>query len=251
MRYSNQLHTSRRHNILKNKKKSSIISAAWIILALCILGVVVNFAKIDLPVFLEGFVVSLFRVSAAYLIALVIACVLALVITSNQRIENLTLPFFDVMQSFPSFALFPVLVASIHSPEVIIISVLALEVIWPVLFTIIGGVKNRREDLEEAATIYGATGFKRLIHFSLPELAPAIVTGSIVGWGEAWEFIIGAELLVNAHIGVGSYLGQLGNGQQNLLLALGILSLMILLFLINKLLWLPLLNKTTKYQTES
>lgn len=251
MRYSNQLHTARKKSVLKNKKKSSLISTAWILLFLIALATVVNFSKLNPLTFFEGFGASLARISIAYIIALVISCIIALLITSNEKIENLTLPVFDVLQSFPSFALFPLMVASIHSSEVIIISVLVIAIVWPILFTIIGGIKNRREDLEEAATIFGANGFKRLIHFTFPELSPAIVTGSIVGWGEAWEFIIGAELLVNAKIGIGSYLGQLGNNKENLLLVFGILVLMILLFVINKLIWLPLLNKSTRYQSES
>lgn len=251
MRYSTQLHTARRKSVLKNKKKSSQIAIIWIMSFFLILATIVNFSELNPISLFEGFGVSLVRISIAYTIALIISCVLALVVTSNEKIENLMLPILDVFQSFPSFALFPVMVASIHSSEVIIISVLIVAIVWPILFTIIGGIKNRREDLEEAATIFGAAGFKRLIHFTLPELAPSIVTGSIVGWGEAWEFIIGAELLVNAKIGIGSYLGQLGNNQQNILLIFGILVLMILLFGINKLVWLPLLEKTTKYQSES
>jgi len=251
MRYSNQLRFSKRKNVLKNKKKSSLISVAWILLFLIALTTVVNFSKLNALTFFEGFGVSLARISIAYIIALILSCIIALLITSNEKVENLTLPVFDVLQSFPSFALFPLMVASINSSEVIIISVLIIAIIWPILFTIIGGIKNRREDLEEAATIFGAKGFKRLIYFTYPELSPSIVTGSIVGWGEAWEFIIGAELLVNAKVGIGSYLGQLGNNKENLLLVFGILVLMILLFIINKLIWLPLLDKTTKYQSES
>ncbi len=251
MRYSNQLHTATRKNVLKNKKKSSIISFVWILIFLFVLATVVNFSNLDPLIFFEGFGISLVRITLAYAIALTLSCAIALLITSNEKVENLTLPVFDVLQSFPSFALFPLMVASIHSSEVIIISVLTVAIIWPILFTIIGGIKNRREDLEEAATIFGAVGFKRLIHFTFPELSPSIVTGSIVGWGEAWEFIIGAELLVNANVGIGTYLGQLGNNKENLLLIFGILVLMILLFVINKLIWLPLLNKTTKYQSES
>lgn len=251
MRYSNQLHTATRKNVLKNKKKSSIISFVWILIFLFVLATVVNFSSLNPLTFFEGFGVSLARITIAYAIALILSCTIALLITSNEKVENLTLPVFDVLQSFPSFALFPLMVASIHSSEVIIISVLTIAIIWPILFTIIGGIKNRREDLEEAATIFGAKGFKRLIHFTFPELSPSIVTGSIVGWGEAWEFIIGAELLVNVNVGIGTYLGQLGNNKENLLLIFGILVLMILLFVINKLIWLPLLNKTTKYQSES
>jgi NitT/TauT family transport system permease protein len=227
------------------------VSVVWIVVFLLLLATAVNFSKLNPITFFEGFGASLLRISIAYVIALIFSCIIALLITSNEKIETLTLPVFDVLQSFPSFALFPIMVASIRSSEIIIITVLVITIIWPVLFTIIGGIKNRREDLEEAATIFGATGLKRLIHFTLPELAPSIVTGSIVGWGEAWEFIIGAELLVSAKVGIGSYLGQLGDSKENLLLAFGILVLMICLFVINKLIWLPLLDKTTKYQSES
>lgn len=251
MRYSNQLHTSRRKNILKNRRKSNFISVIWFLLFFIILFTVVNFSKLNPASLFEGFCASLIRIIIAYVIALILSCIIALLITSNEKLENITLPFFDVFQSFPSFALFPLMVASIHSSELIIISVLVITIIWPILFTIIGGIKNRREDLEEAATIFGAKGFKRLINFTLPELAPSIVTGSIVGWGEGWEFIIGAELLVSTKVGIGYYLGQLGDNKENLLLAFGILVLMALLFVINKLIWLPLLNRTTKYQSES
>jgi NitT/TauT family transport system permease protein len=119
------------------------------------------------------------------------------------------------------------------------------------LFAIITGIKGRRTDLEEAATIFGAKGWRRLTKFTLPMLFPSIVSGSIVGWGEGWEFIIGAELLVNIQTGVGRYLGDLGKvGQENTLFY-GIILLLIFLFIINKIIWLPLLHQSTNYQTES
>jgi ABC-type nitrate/sulfonate/bicarbonate transport system permease component len=211
----------------------------------------VNFTKLDKTALFLGFFASLSRITIAYLIALVISLVLALLITTKEKVENIFLPIFDVLQSFPSFALFPALIVALRSSEVIIISVLVITIIWPIMFSIISGIKNRREDLEEAATIFGAKGLKRIIHFTLPELAPSIVTGSIVGWGEGWEFIVGAELLVKTNIGIGNYLGFLGTTRQNTLLAFGILILLFLLFILNKLLWLPLLTKTTKYQSES
>jgi len=248
MRYSHLLHLSRKKNILSNKKYwISIATVAFLLLIVIFLVIFSNLNSFDL---LVGFLVSLFRVSVAYLIALVLALTIALLITSSAKIENIMLPIFDVFQSFPSFALFPALVIAFHSTELIIILVLVIALIWPMMFSIIGGIKNRREDLEEAATIFGAKGFKRLNYFTLPELSPSITTGSIVGWGDAWELIIGAELLVNTNIGIGHYLGNLGKNGENFLLTLGIVALMLLLFLINKILWLPMLYKTTKYQSE-
>jgi ABC-type nitrate/sulfonate/bicarbonate transport system permease component len=251
MRYSNQIHTAKRKSVLKNHRKSNLITLAWFFVLFAIIAIFVNFTKLNKAELFLGFLASLSRITIAYLIALVIALVLAFFITVNEKVENIFLPIFDVLQSFPSFALFPALIVALKSTEVIIITVLVITIIWPIMFSIISGIKNRREDLEEAATIFGAKGWKKIIHFTLPELAPSIVTGSIVGWGEGWEFIVGAELLVKTNVGIGNYLGFLGATQQNTLLALGILILLFLLFVLNKLLWLPLLTKTTKYQSES
>lgn len=251
MRYAAGLHSSRKHHILKRHPLSSLIALSWLFFALLILTVLLETTQLDYVQFLNGFGASLLRTSAAYSISLVIAVILALVVTAHQLTETIFLPILDVLQSFPSFALFPVLLHALkgHS-EVVILIVLVITMVWPILFSIVSGIKNRREDLEEAATIFGAVGWKRLWHFSLPELWPAILTGSIVGWGEGWEFIIGAELLVTVNSGVGRYLGHLGQSGQNTLLAFGIVGLMLLLFIINKLLWLPLLQKAVRYQNE-
>ena len=252
MRYATHLRTSKRQNILQSHVKSGLIAIGGFVLAGGIIYFITKSTNIDFGAFLTGFWFSLARTTVAYIISFVIALTLALFMTTSVVLENLLLPIFDVLQSFPSFALFPVLIVALgHYPEVIIDLVLVITMIWPILFAIVGGLKNRREDLEEAATIFGANGLKRLRHFTLPELSPAIVTGSIVGWGNAWEFIIGAELLVPVTHGVGKYLGNLGNTHQNALLASGILLLMFLLFIINKILWLPLLHNATKYQVES
>lgn len=254
MRYSAQLHTQRgrKHHVLQHQVLSTAIGLGLFGIIGIVLVFVTNMAKLDAGSLFGGFVASLIRVSVAYVISTVLALIIALVITSNRKVEALLLPLFDVLQSFPSFALFPILVAVLaRQPEAVIILVLVITMIWPILFTVIGGIKNRREDLEEAATIFGAVGPKRLTAFTMPSLLPSIITGSIVGWGEGWEFIIGAELLVHIHLGIGSYLGVLGEARQDSLLALGIFVLMLLLFGINKVIWLPLLRQATEYQSES
>ncbi len=252
MRYAASLRTSHRHHILKRRGPSGLISFAALTLALIVVLVFADRANLSLGALLAGFLASLVRTTIAYCLSLLIALALALFITINTKVENLLLPVFDVLQSFPSFALFPALVSALAgAPEIVIIGVLTITMVWPLMFTIIGGIKNRRVDLEEAATVFGAYGFKRLRWFTLPELTPAIITGSIVSWGEGWEFIIGAELLVKVNSGIGQYLGALGNSHQNTLLAFGIVVLMLLLFLVNKIVWLPLLHKVTKYQAES
>ncbi len=252
MRFATGLRLSRRHHILKRDILSLSITLGSFAVVLALLQLAFGIGGLNSSKFLNGFMASFTRTSVAYVIALMLALTLALTITATAKLEAALLPIFDVLQSFPSFALFPVLVHALaHSPETVIILVLVITMVWPILFSIVTALKNRREDLEEAASLFGAKGTKRLTHFTLPELMPAIVGGSIIGWGEGWEFIIGAELLVSVKWGIGGYLGELGQAQQNGLLALGITFLMLLLFILNRLIWLPLLRKVTRYQTET
>jgi len=121
--------------------------------------------------------------------------------------------------------------------------------IWPILFTILSAQKQLKGDLLEAAHLFRATGIKFLIYVLFPLMFPAIITGSIVAWGEAWETIIAAEIIVNVP-GVGTYLAQGGQNLNSTVLLVGILLLLMLLFILNKYIWLPLLNMSTRYQQE-
>jgi len=145
MRYSANLRVSRRYNILKDRFGKSAVVPIFLALVFIVLILIINFAHLSVEQLIGGFLVSLVRTSIAYLIALIFALIIALLVTANQKFENILLPIFDVLQSFPSFALFPVLVQALrNSPEMVIISVLSITMIWPILFSIIGGIKNRR-----------------------------------------------------------------------------------------------------------
>jgi ABC-type nitrate/sulfonate/bicarbonate transport system permease component len=81
-------------------------------------------------------------------------------------------------------------------------------------------------------------------------LRPWLVTSSIVSWGEAWDVIVGAEIIAGV-AGAGRYLGDLGTTGHAQLLILGIAIYLFLIFAINQVVWLPLLHRYTKYQSES
>jgi NitT/TauT family transport system permease protein/taurine transport system permease protein len=119
--------------------------------------------------------------------------------------------------------------------------------VWPILFTLITAQKQISTEILEATHLFGAKGSKYIIYVLLPIMFPAIVTGSIVAWGEAWDQIIAAEIIISI-TGVGTYLAQAGQNGQTSVLIVGILTLLLILFLINKYIWLSLLNVSTKYQ---
>ncbi len=242
MRYSHPLRIIRRR---KHAFKISLIFTGILILLVLVLG----FTTLDASKFFLGFLESFYRVIIAYLIAASLAFALAILATSSKSVENIFVPILDALQSFPSFALFPLLLLWFGKTDIVVIIILVLEMIWPILFTLLSGQKQIKEDLIEAAHAFGASGNKYFIYVLTPLLLPSLVTGSIVAWGEAWETIIAAEILASVP-GVGSYLSQSGESMHSTVLIIGIFLLLTMLFIFNKYIWLPLLNMSTKYQQE-
>lgn len=191
---------------------------------------------------------STMRLVIAYFVSLAIAIILGITL-SRGRIGTVTLPLFDVLQSFPTFAMLPLAVATFGPSETTVIIFLIITVIWPMLFAIISSQKLIKSGWEEAATIYGATGWKRIVYFALPIAAPGIVTGSIVGLGEGWEAVVGAEIIVGLRDhGLGKFFN--GNSDAGHLVFFGVMALLLFIFALNHLVWLPLLEKSHKMLTE-
>ncbi len=242
MRYTHHFRIIRRR---KHVGKISLVITILLVILILVLG----FTTLDAKQFFFGFLESLSRVVAAYFISLLLAICLSLMVSSSKALENVSLPILDVLQSFPSFALFPLFALWFGRTALVTILILIISMIWPILFTILSGQKQIKEDLIEAAHAFGAKDFKFLYYVLFPLLLPSIVTGSIVAWGEAWEAIIAAEIIVNIP-GVGTYLAQTGDNFNSKILFIGILLLLAMLFILNKYIWLPLLNYSTKYQQE-
>jgi ABC-type nitrate/sulfonate/bicarbonate transport system permease component len=117
------------------------------------------------------------------------------------------------------------------------------------LFAIISSQKLIKSGWEEAAQVYGATGWKRIVYFALPIAAPGIVTGSIVGLGEGWEAVVGAEIIVGLRDhGLGGFFN--GSSESGHLVFFGVMALLLFIFALNHMIWLPLLEKSHKMLTE-
>jgi len=190
---------------------------------------------------------STLRLLVAYVISVVLAMILAFLCAT--KLGAVLLPLFDVLQSFPTFAILPLVAGAFGASETTVTLFLVVTIIWPMLFAIISAQKLVREDWIEAAQIYGAKGWKRYIYFLMPISFPGLITGSIVGLGEGWEAVVGAEIIIGfrGH-GLGNFFDQ-GGGSSSLVF-FGVFSLLACIFVINKLFWLPLLERSHKLLTE-
>lgn len=191
---------------------------------------------------------SMLRVGAAYIISAIGAVILVLAM-NGRRFEGFFLPILDVLQSFPSFALLPIFTIWFGIGNISAIVFLVVTMIWPILFSTLSSIRMTKRDLEDASYIFGARGLKKLFSFTFPMALPGLVTGSIVGLGEGWEAIVGAEI-IGVTPGIGNFLNAAAVKGEYQILIFGILALLLFLFTLNKLIWLPLLKRSHDYSHE-
>lgn len=183
--------------------------------------------------------ISFSRLFIAYFIGVFFAWLLAVSFYRGRK-ADIALPIFDVLQSFPTFALLPLFTFFFHPSNYTIIFFLVTTVIWPILFSIISSLKLIKHDWEEAVTIIRLKGFNYLRYFLLPASISGLITGSIIGLGDGFEVVIATEIIVNAKTGLGNFFQSFA--QNPTITAFGILGFLIIIFTINRIIWLPLLE---------
>lgn len=183
--------------------------------------------------------VSFLRLLTAYGIAAVLAWVCAVSFYRGRR-ALIALPIFDILQSFPTFAALPLVVYFWGPSSTTIIALLVVTIIWPILFSLLSSLKLIRSDLEEVADIAGLRGFDYVRHFLWPISLHGLITGSIIGLGEGWEALVATEIIVASQTGLGNFFSRYSHHPA--ITALGIVGLLLFIFTINKLIWLPLME---------
>ncbi len=191
--------------------------------------------------------ISVGRLFFAYAIAAGLGWLLAVSFYHGRR-ASVALPVFDVLQSFPTFALLPLVTLLWGKSELTIVFFLVITIIWPIFFTVVSQLKLLKSEWQEVVTVYGLSGKDYLKYYLWPASLPGLITGSIIGLGEGWEALVATEIIVNHPVGLGSFFQN--NSLHPVLTAVGIFGLLLLIFCVNKLIWLPLLEWSHKRSEE-
>ncbi|MCL5784566.1 MAG: ABC transporter permease subunit [Patescibacteria group bacterium] len=220
----------------------------------------INLDQISALDLLEATFVTFYRLTWAYILALVTSIPLALLITSKPKVEKVLLPFFDILQSIPALAFFPIIVLVFIKANFFdgaAVFIIFLSMLWNLVFSMIGGLKTIPQDIESAAFVFKATGWKKLFNITLPAIFPYIITGSLLAWAQGWNVIIVAEVLHNYIpggtsfydlFGLGSLLVQASYQGKNSIFLASILVMVILITLLNFFIWQKLLHFVERYK---
>lgn len=246
-------------------------SSTVIILAVLIAVIVLSFrfAAPNKPLNLEqvsamGLIfatgATFLRLLIAYVLALAVAIPLVLLATASARLEKIFLPVFDILQSIPVLAFFPVIVLvfiKFGLFEASAVFVLVITMVWSLVFSMIGGIKTIPADVESAATVFGARGIKKLTNVTFPAIFPYILTGSLLSWASGWNIIIVAEALHNYIpnssqaldlYGLGSLLVNASYHSHTAVFLSGLVVMVVLIGLLNFFVWQRLLHQAEKFK---
>ncbi len=189
-----------------------------------------------------------YRLAIAYAIALFFGVLIALLVGWSP-LADLLFPVFDIAQNLPSFALIPLFIYFFGFSDQMIIFFAVSSIIWPILFSVLTAIRSAHANLNDAATIFGARGWRRVPFYLTPLSYPAILTGSIVGIAIGWETVIGAEIIANI-AGFGAFIKDAGvTGVSHAAIA-GMLAILVIVFIVNRLVWAPLLSGSSKRYAE-
>lgn len=220
----------------------------------------INLDQLSALILLEATFATFFRLTLAYILALAAAIPLAMLITSTPKLERVFLPFFDILQSVPALAFFPVIVLVFIKANFFdgaAIFILFLSMLWNLVFSMVGGLKQIPADIESAASVFKSCGFKKLTNITLPAIFPYIITGSLLAWAQGWNVIIVAEVLHNyipkgntAYdlFGLGSLLVNASYHGNNSVFLVSILVIIIMIILLNFFVWQKLLHFAERYK---
>ena len=123
--------------------------------------------------------------------ASLIACSLALIISTNRLLEKAVQPLAVALQVTPVVAIAPQVViwAGLAHPDRAIISLAVIVAFFPIFSGALTGLKSTDPDLERLFDLYGATPWQKLQRLRIPSATPFILEGHKVAGGLA---VIGA-----------------------------------------------------------
>ena len=202
------------------------------------------------------------RLAVAYVLAVACAIPLAILATSNATAEAILLPLFDILESVPILALFPVIIMLFINFNFLngaAIFILFLSMLWNIVFTLVGGLKIIPKDIVSAAQIFGIRGFSYLRRVLLPAIVPQLVTGSILAVAQGWNLIIVAEVLrtyipggtaAQDLFGVGSILVDAAANSQTVVFIEAVFVMVVIIGVFNFFVWQKLLHYVQRFRFE-
>jgi NitT/TauT family transport system permease protein len=209
-----------------------------------------------------GLIFTLIRLVAAYALSVALAIPMALAVDRSPTLMRIFLPVYDTLQSVPYLIFLPVIVViAAHAGflEGAALFVLVSGMVWPLVFSLITGLRVIPAEIKLAARIFGAHGWQQFAHVTLPAVTPYLITGSLLSWGAGWDMVVVAEVLhtyapatmqVPDVLGIGSLLISSQATGDGLMFMVSLCAVVAAVLVINFFVWQRLLTYAERFRFE-
>lgn len=153
--------------------------------------------------FLANVTETVVRALQSFLIIVVSASILGVLGGKYPLFSAMMSPFVTMLKAVPVMSIILLAFIWFTSGQVPLFSAFLMG--FPVMYVQVeSGWRTIDPSLTEMCDLYQIRGVDRLIHFTIPSLAPSLVTGARVALSMVWKVVIAAEVLTVPRYGVGS-----------------------------------------------
>jgi sulfonate transport system permease protein len=138
---------------------------------------------------------SVGRIVVGFSLGAATGTLLATAVGLSGTAQRLLDPTLQAVRAIPSLAWVPFLLLWLGIGEVPKIVLIAIGAFFPVYVNGASGIRNVDRRLLEVGRLHGLRGARFARRIVLPAAAPALLTGFRLGLGQAWLFLVAAELI--------------------------------------------------------
>lgn len=168
------------------------------------------FAAVGQPDFVVSLIATLLTWLLSLLITVAIAVPLGILLGSLPGVRTATSAVIEFIRPIPAVALIPVSTVLLGAGEVTTITLAVFAGVWPVLFGVVGAMRETDPMLLDTARVFGLSDLAVSVRVRLPAVARAAVTGFRVSVALELIIIVSTGLITGIDGGVGAYLWNAG-----------------------------------------
>ncbi len=203
---------------------------------------------------------TFFRIFVAYAIAVLWTVSFAVYAARNKKLMRIFMPIFDVAQSIPAIAVFPIIVVFVikivggdTGIELASLLLLLTGTQWYLLFNVIRAIQLLPSDIIEVSSILKLKLMDKLRYILLPAILPTFVIGSMQAIGGAWNATIISEYIqyqdkVYYTPGIGYLLDKAAANGDVAAILLDVLVMIGIIVFLNKFVWKKALRRAELYK---
>ena len=219
--------------------------------------------EIDLGFFslIKYCILSLVRVFSAYAISLLLTFSYGYIAAKSRVAEYFMIPLLDILQSVPVTAFMPGLVLAFvflfpktnFGLELAAIFMIFTGQGWNMIFSFYSSVKNVPNELNEICRLFRLSDWQRFKKVELPISMNGLLWNSMLSMAGGWFFVMTIESFTLGEKdfrlpGIGSYMAVAYEKQDLWAVFFGISAMFIMIILVDRVLWAPLVVWSEKYR---